>query len=189
MTSVEERPPVPANGIEAWKQAVVSQEKPAPRQDKRFSDFADPCVGCAAWCCTSLFIPIGTPGNVSTLDHVRFFLGFSGLEIGLTDQGWSLVVRSRCRHLVREANGAGRCGVFGQPQRPQTCVMYDASSCAYRERLGVVRPKNYLRIRYEEMSILLDACRFDDNGMVTYLPSQSDLRQAIEQSWLMGQTP
>ena len=100
-----------------------------------------PCAGCAAWCCIRLTFPHDTPVNASQLDHIRFCLGFPGVEATVDADGrWTIDVRTRCRHLVEDGAGQRRCGVYGQPERPSQCVRFDALSCAYRGRYAGPRP-------------------------------------------------
>lgn len=87
----------------------------------------DPCSACAAHCCQSLLFPLPTPTDAAAVDHVRFCLGFPGVEVAVSSDQWGLVVHATCRHL-----DGTRCGVFGTPERPVRCSDLDAWSCLYR---------------------------------------------------------
>lgn len=175
----------PADGRDRWEaDARAGAPDPAPAA-RSWADLADPCGGCAAWCCTRLFIPMTAPSNAQNLDYFRFLLGFPNLEIGLgTDGAWTAIVRTRCRHLIRDAaSGAGRCGLIGRPERPMICTYYDATGCAYREHFGQPRPRGMVRVRYTEFDTLAELFRFDACGYITDAPDAASLREAMEARW------
>lgn len=154
---------------------------PGPGEGRRtlplaVGDLADPCDGCDAWCCTTLVFPHPAPATRSNLDYVRFCLGFPGIEMGITDQGWSLVVRTRCRHLE-----GTRCGVYGRDERPLLCTYYDQWQCTYRVHFGQKRPPGYVRVTYDDWDALADCFRFDDAGNVVEFLTTEDVRTRIGQ--------
>ena len=65
-----------------------------------YTEVGDPCDGCEAPCCTKLIFPYPVPASRTSLDHLRFCLGFPGVEVGITDDAWSIIVDTSCRHLV-----------------------------------------------------------------------------------------
>ena len=170
-----------------WEAAVRSYRPLRPLPQRRFADFDAPCTGCQAWCCTRLTFPHATPANVANIDHLRFCLGFPGVEVGLDERGaWAVVVRTRCRHLLTDPEtGAGRCGVFGQPQRPAACRLYDGSLCGYRAQFGAPRPARYLRLTRETFDVAAQMFVLDDNGYVLRRPGYAEIRQAIESRWAL----
>ncbi|MBW3665192.1 MAG: hypothetical protein KY469_19025 [Actinobacteria bacterium] len=141
-------------------------------------DLDDPCDDCEAWCCTALVFPYPAPATRSNLDYLRFALGFPGIEVGITDQAWSLVVRTRCRHLQGR-----RCGVYDQPERPLLCEYYDQWKCTYRVHLGQERPPGYVRLAYEQWDALADCFRFDANGDIVEMLAAEAIRERVEESW------
>ncbi len=175
---VEHEPEAPAaNG---WRPvelapASITASPPAPR---RYADPAvtDPCRGCGAHCCTTLVFPTALPANAAQLDYLRFCLGFPGVELGLADEGWSLIVHTTCRHL-----DAGRCGLFGQPERPVRCSHYDALRCDYKPRFGGsgLDSGGFLRAPLERFGALAQAFAFDDNGQPLGVPSFAELQAAL----------
>ena len=120
---------------------------------------------------------------MSDIDHIRFLLGFPGIELGVGSNLWTLNVYTTCRNLIRKEDGAGRCAVFGQPERPKTCIVYDEQRCAYRQQFSKGRAHEYVRVRMSEFPILKDQVFFNDDGYVIKLPNWEELRTAIENRW------
>lgn len=144
----------------------------------------DPCSSCAAHCCTSLMFPLSPPVTASTLDHLRFALGFEGTEAVITDEGWHLAVRTTCRHLE-----GTRCGVYGQPERPLACDQLDAWACSYRAIFEPVRPEHAVRVRLEELPSLVATFSYDANGVAETLPTVEQIRGSIERAWAAEDSP
>lgn len=132
----------------------------------------DPCSTCQAYCCHTLVFPAGPPANMANLDYFQFCLGFPGLELGVSDAGWSLVVKTTCRHLQDN-----RCSLFGQPERPQICRYYDEYSCTYKINFGQERPEGYLSVQYEQFGWLTECFPFDQSGQVLEVPPVELIRQ------------
>jgi Fe-S-cluster containining protein len=170
-------PPPPDDGLYA-RSALSSS--PDESRSYQASDFRSPCSGCKAWCCTVLCFPHGGPKNLSDMDHLRFCLGFPGVELGIGDSGWSVNVRTRCRHLQRGSDGSGTCGVIGSPQRPNMCSLYDESMCAYSHHFGQVRPNRYMRLRLEHFKALEELVAYDSVGYVVAVPQIAQIRAAVE---------
>jgi len=143
-----------------------------------FAELADPCTGCGAWCCSALSFPHKVPTAYSGVDYLRFLLGFPGVEIGVGTAGWSVIVRTRCRHLV-----GNRCGIHGAPERPLVCRYYDAHQCAYRLQFGQPRPDGFVRVRHGELDALLRGFAFDATGTVLRAPGVDEIRAEIERDW------
>jgi hypothetical protein len=133
-----------------------------------------PCDGCGAYCCTTLMFPVSPPTNLSSLDYLRFALGFPGTEVVLAETEWHLAVRTRCRHL-----DGGRCGVFGTPARPLRCQYYDEWTCGYRKAFAGDGDPSSVRFRLEEFPVLAAACTFDANGVAVAIPTVEELRPAV----------
>jgi Fe-S-cluster containining protein len=145
----------------------------------RYEQFLDPCTGCQAHCCTTLVFPHPIPVERRNLDYLQFALGFPGIELGIADGVWQLIVKTRCRHLTAD----NRCGVFGQPHRPMLCKYYDASSCSYVVRFGDPRPPGFVRLRLEQFRWFVEQIRFDAEGAILGLPATEPLRSHIEVRW------
>lgn len=169
--------------MQAWKATALApgtgQEIPVQRTQKRFAELQDACAGCAAHCCKNLLFPRSLPTTFADLDFYRYCLGFPGIQLGISDSQWTLIVRSRCRKL----DGNNRCSLYGRPERPLLCRYYDASHCSYKHRLGEERPAGYLRIGYPEYVMLLDTYRFDDAGVITHGWDVETLRRQVETNW------
>jgi len=162
-----------------WQEAVrIGVEERTSRSDYAYDALKDPCTGCAAYCCETLVFPQGAPTTMSSLDYYRFALGFPGVELGIADDAWSLIVRTRCRHLED-----GRCSVYGQPERPLICKYYDAWKCTYRPNFGLPRPDGFLRLRLEHWAWLTECFNFNEFGQVTEAAPVADVRRHIEARW------
>lgn len=132
-----------------------------------------PCDGCAAYCCTRLDVPVGVPTDATLVEYLRYALGFPGVELIVRDAGWSLAMPATCRHL-----DGGRCGVYGKDERPFRCQYYDAWTCAYRDTFGP-GPGGDVRLRYEDLPVLLTRCEFDDRGQLLRAPAAAELAAAL----------
>lgn len=163
-----------------WRTEVGAGREPeptAPRGLRVFSDpsIDEPCRGCSAPCCTTLTFPVASQLTMASIDHLRFSLGFPGVELGIAADGWVIAVRSTCRHLED-----GLCSVFGQPDRPLACSYYDAYRCTYKAAYTEPRPAGYLRVGYEEFAWLLECVAFDADGNVAAVPTPDQLRWHVE---------
>jgi hypothetical protein len=147
------------------------------REPLRFSDprVSKPCLTCPAYCCTRLVFPHDPPANASQLDFFRYCLGFPAVELGITDDHWVVVVRSRCCHLE-----GSLCTVYGSEDRPLRCGYYDALKCAYRSQFGQARPEGYLRVSREAFPLVESALAFDEAGQVIFHPGVELLRDLLE---------
>ncbi len=179
---LERRPaPIPAPDpvIEEWRALTLSKKRSnaEPPITHRFADpvVSNPCQGCEAWCCKTLLFSRDRPTEVSQLDFFRYCAGFPGVEVGVADDGWALIVRTTCRHL--EDN---RCSIFGSDERPLKCSYYDALKCKYRVHFGTPRPEEIVRVSGSQFAVLAEAVAFDDTGRVVELPSVKELRELLE---------
>lgn len=165
----------------AWRDDVVAGVMMAPEPGRSLAELGDPCRGCAAYCCTSLLFPYNVPATRSALDHLRFCLGFPGVEVGVADDAWSLIVRTRCRHLE-----GGRCGAYGTADRPLVCTYYDASSCSYKPHFGLARPEGFFRLRLTEYDRLTECFRFDSAGTTVEVLATEAIREHVEAGWRLA---
>jgi carbamoyl-phosphate synthase large subunit len=136
-----------------------------------FDEIPDPCRDCPAPCCTALLFPYPTPASGAGLDHLKFMLGFPGVELGITDSTWHIVVHTPCRHL-RE----GRCGIYGQPERPRRCAYLDPRTCPDKARFGPWPPADFVRIDHAGFLSFLERFRFDHHGRIVSQPALAELR-------------
>lgn len=143
-----------------------------------YTSLLNPCANCGASCCKYLIFPQAAPTTRVNLDYLQFVLGFPGIEIGVTDGDWFVIVKASCRHLVEN-----KCSIFGKPERPQICTFYDAHGCQYVAQFGVPKPKDFMRVKLEQFNWLVEPLGFDDYGNVTMMPDTETLRQHIEQKW------
>jgi len=193
LAQLEPWPPTPASDPPAedpvtreWERQVITPDQIASPDValRSFASLSDPCQGCQAYCCTHLVFPQGMPQTVSNLDFFRYALGFPGVEIGFGEDGWSLIVKSTCRHLV-----GNRCGVFGQPERQLPCQYYDAWQCSYKPRLSQPRPADYIRLGLEHFDWLAECYQFDADGHIAHSPDLNEMRQHVEARWHASRQP
>lgn len=137
-------------------QSAAQEEVPA----RTFDDLRAPCAGCAAYCCTTLVFPKPPPTTNVQLDYWRFCLGFPGVEAGIGEEGWSLIVSTTCRHLTED----NQCSLYGQPERPMRCDYYDAWKCTYKPRLGPAAQPGFRRLGLTEFDAYLGGLAFDHAG-------------------------
>jgi hypothetical protein len=170
-------PPEPDPVVEEWRSIVLSRKEPAPHELRHYGDpeVSNPCQGCGAWCCKFLVFDRGVPSDATQMEFLRYCLGFPGVEIGISAENWSVLVRTTCRHL-----DGNRCSVFGSPERPLRCGTFDALSCGYRS-FGVTVPDNMVRVSREQFGAVADAVAFNGLGQVVGVPSVETLRDRLEQ--------
>ncbi len=174
-------PPPPADHVEAWQAIALGEVPRPPVPSKRLiprSPATDPCDDCSAPCCTTPMFPIAAPQTASSLDHLRFTLGFPGTEVVVADGSWAIALHSRCRHLE-----GGRCSIYGQPERPVSCQYLDAWACSHKAVFETPRPDHAVRVRLEELPALVSTYAFDDLGVAATIPTADEVRAAIETSW------
>ena len=142
-------PPLTDPTIEEWGDAVLqgmtATNGLGELRTYDYQTLSNPCSGCSAYCCQTLVFPQEVPAHISSLDYLRFCLGFPGLELGISDSGWSLIVKTTCRHLKDNL-----CSIFGQPERPLICKYYDEWKCQYKPQFSVSRPADFMHIRLEQ---------------------------------------
>jgi len=168
--------------LQTWKEHSISGDSSlvAPSNtNKSFQEMQNPCSGCAAYCCKTLLFPQELPTSYSNLDFYKYCLGFPGVELGISNSQWTIIVKTRCRHL----NDQNKCSIYGAPERPLICKYYDAGRCTYKIGFGQIRPEGYIRIGYEEFNWLLGTYRFDDCGKITVGWDTETLRRHIEDKW------
>lgn len=176
-------PPPSADPVfQAWEDLVLH---PPADDDGAATTYAyaddavrEPCLGCHAACCQTLVFPQSTPTSAVNLDYFKFCLGFPGVELGIADTGWSIIVKTTCRHLVDR-----RCAIYGLPQRPLHCRYYDAWKCTFKSQFGLPRPAGFLRLRLEQFAWLAECFRFDQQGIIVQAPPTADIRAHVEARW------
>lgn len=160
-----------------WLQQVAEEVRaPKPIETQHsYVSLSQPCEGCDAFCCKNLIFPQAVPASRVSLDYLQFVLGFPGLEVGISNEAWFVIVKTTCQHLVEN-----RCSIFGKPERPQICTFYDAHGCQYVAQFGAPRPNDFMRIRLDQFYWLVEPIGFDQHGNITYMPQVEDLRQHVE---------
>lgn len=175
-------PAPPDDGARARWQAVALTAAPTEVEwsvrgyDE--AEFDQPCDRCDAPCCETLVFPFAGPITASNLDYLRFCLGFPGIEVGVSDGGWQIIVKTRCRHAA-----GGRCAVYGREERPLLCTYYDEWKCTYRWQFGDARPAGFVRLTLDDFGALSSAFRFADDGTVVDQLDTEELRAHIEHGW------
>jgi hypothetical protein len=169
--------PEPDEVMVEWEAEVRAGRPAQPLRIRAAADpqATSPCDGCSAHCCDTITFPLTAPASMASLDYLRFGLGFPGVELGLSDSGWMLAVKTRCRHFAD-----GRCGVYGQAERPLTCSYYDEHHCTVKVNYGTTNPAGYLRVRLEHLTWLEEIVQVDELGAVVGLPTTQEVRQHVE---------
>lgn len=168
--------------LQRWKElATGAQPAPELPPPLTYEQARDACGGCPAYCCERLIFPHGMPSTWSNLDFLQFTLGFPGVELAITDQAWSVVVRTRCQHL-----NDGRCALYGRPERPLICKYHAAQTCSYRAHFGQPRPGHLLRVTASELPLIMEGFGFDPQGLITVFPTTEQMRNHLEARWREG---
>ena len=143
--------------------------------EKSFSELKSPCESCSAYCCEHLVFPIATPRQYADLDYIKYSLLFPGIQIGITNQQWTLIVKTKCKHLTDDK----KCGLFGDVSRPIQCKYYDEGKCSYRKELGSTRPQGYLKADYNLFKIILNVYQFNESGTISFSPDTESLAEYL----------
>lgn len=142
---------------------------------RSLDQLGDPCDSCEAYCCKTLIFPQQIPSTSANLDYIKFCLGFPGIEISVGPLGWTLVVKTKCKHLDHN-----RCSIFGQVGRPLICKYYDAWKCTYRSQFGYPSNPDSVNISYEDFSAFAELFSFDAEGGIKQGPEGvKAIQQAI----------
>lgn len=177
-------PPASDQPMMTWQEMAVHPDKNKPSADGKdfcYEELSDPCTDCPAYCCQNLVFPRSIPGHIGSLDFFRFALGFPGIELGIADDEWSIIIKTNCRYFKD-----GRCSIFGRPERPLICKYYDAWQCTYKNHFGMPRPRGFMRVNLEHFHWLVERFRFDRDGNVVKLPKMEEIREYIEERWRDG---
>lgn len=164
--------------LQQWEQQLTQASPPPQTSPQSAQELVSPCSTCQAYCCTTLVFPQSTPTAFHSFDYFRFCLGFPGVEIGISDQGWSLIVKTSCRHLKDQ-----QCQVFGQPERPLLCKYYDEWKCSYKPQFGLPRPAGFVRVSLDQFPYLLGSFGFTPEGGISHFPGVEEMRHLIEVQW------
>jgi hypothetical protein len=164
---------------EDWRQIVLGRKEAPQPQPQLWGDNAvnDPCQDCAAWCCQTLTFDRVRPSDTQSLDFFRFSLGFPSVELMISEEHWTVLVHTRCRHLED-----GRCGVYGRPERPLRCTEYDEMACGYKKALGQPLPDDVVRVTLDQFYTVADSLVFDELGKVLAIPPVSVLSQRLAEA-------
>lgn len=159
-----------------WLMWQENQGGATANQSYGLDEYRNICKHCSSWCCTHLTVPIKTPSLFKDIDYIRYSLNFSGTQLVVSDQGWGLLVKSRCENLRDN-----QCSVYGKPERPKICRYYPEQDCYYRKTVAEVRPENYIRLAREEFDLVPELFRFNRQGGLLQIPTVEQLRIAVEE--------
>lgn len=159
-----------------WEAGVEQKNQTEPSAQKHFSasELSNPCMTCKAYCCKTLIFPQHIPTTFANLDFFKFSLGFPGVELGVSDTGWSIVLKTTCRYLEDD-----KCSVYGKTERPLMCQYYDEWKCTYKVHFGQRHPNDFLRIKLKHFDQMMEAVGFDEHGHISYLPTTLELKQQL----------
>ncbi len=152
-----------------------TEEAGKPLDHQKSAHSTNPCTGCKAYCCQYLVFPVNFPRTYQTFDFYQYSLGFHGVELGVTNEQWTIIVKTHCRHLTSDH----QCGIFGQPHRPLTCSYYDAHQCLYKPQFGSHQLQGYLRVKYHHWETVSETFVFDNFGNLIEYPNTDHLRAKL----------
>ena len=156
--------PNPSTGEDAWGETFSYEDE----------TLRNPCSGCQAYCCKTLVFPVAAPESNTSLDFLKFCLGFPGIELDISDGGWSIVVKTTCRHLQNNL-----CSIYGQPERPLICNYYDAWKCTYKPLFGTAQPEGFLRVTLKKFARLSECFQFDSDGSIVEFPPTEAMKEHV----------
>jgi Fe-S-cluster containining protein len=76
-------------------------------------------------CCTYITQEIPTPRSKYDFEHLLWQLAHNNVQAYKDDEGWTLLVNSRCMHLQTD----GRCGIYHE--RPGICREHSNDYCEF----------------------------------------------------------
>jgi Fe-S-cluster containining protein len=86
------------------------------------------CSRCrGSTCCTYTTQALGTLRAKADFDHLLWQVSHEGVETYRDSDGWYLLIRGRCEHLVAD----GRCRIYAD--RPQICREYSTTDCEFED--------------------------------------------------------
>ncbi len=106
------------------------------------------CGQCPAICCGYITQKIPTPRARHDFEHLLWQVSHQGVEVYQDEDGWFLLVQTRCAHLQTD----GACGIYAS--RPPICRDYSNDFCEYDEPAE----RHFLR-HFRDYAGLLDYCR------------------------------
>jgi hypothetical protein len=134
---------------------------PGQTEIKTHLEFHSPCKNCESHCCQNLLIPQEKPATYSTLDFLRYTLGFPGIELGIADGQWYVIVATTCQH-----SQDNRCAIYDKPQRPLVCKYYNPMQCVHKTYLGKAAAEGFIKVGYEEYDSIMETFKFDKEGNI-----------------------
>jgi hypothetical protein len=168
------------NAVIEWKQSVLSNTKITNGGCvKSYFDFQYPCQDCDSYCCKSLVFPYPIPSTYGSLDYIRYALGFPGVELGISDSQWYIILKTACSHL--EGN---QCTIYEKPERPLTCKYYSSMQCFHKAWFSQSKPNGFMRVGFEEFKGLLETFKFDEFGNIIEGYNVESSRIHVESKWL-----
>ncbi|MGI9303894.1 MAG: YkgJ family cysteine cluster protein [Gammaproteobacteria bacterium] len=76
-------------------------------------------------CCTYITQEVDTPRSKYDFEHLLWQVSHENVKAYKDDEGWYLLVESRCTHLQPD----GRCGIY--ENRPQICRDHSNDYCEF----------------------------------------------------------
>ena len=146
---------------------------------KNFFETAEesPCVGCSAPCCRLLIIPHATPNTYMDLDYIRYMVGFQSVKMILNRDGsWQVLIDQTCQLLDQSTS---LCTAHGTPRQPKTCVYFNPYRCWYKRNFTTENPPDVIRLDMKAMEIILAHVRFNEEGLITEVPSWETIRNLV----------
>jgi hypothetical protein len=164
-----------------WNQSVMSGTIPSDENEtaiKNHLDFRNPCKDCVSYCCQNLLILQQLPATYSSLDYIGYALNFPGIELGISDDQWFIIAKTKCRHFKDN-----RCSIYKKQERPLLCKYYNAMQCLHKSCFEDAKPEGFIRIRSEEFNWLMETFNFDGKGNIIDGYDVKSLQAHIESKW------
>lgn len=105
------------------------------------------CLG--STCCTYTTESLGTPRSKADFEHMLWQVSHQNVEIYKDSDGWFMLVRGSCEHLLAPD---GACAIYAD--RPQVCRDYSNDWCELDEPA-----EKYFALHFRSYAELLAYCK------------------------------
>ncbi len=100
-------------------------------------------------CCTYTTEALGTPRSKADFEHLLWQVSHDNVEIYKDSDGWYLLIRGNCEHLIAPD---GACAIYAD--RPQVCRDYSNDWCEFDEPA-----EKHFALHFRNYNELLGYCR------------------------------
>ena len=137
------------------------------------------CHSCQAPCCQIILIPTSVPATFMEIDHIRYRLNFSRLEMAVSKTGdWFILVHDTCGYFDKEAK---MCAVHGSDKQPLTCKHYNPHHCWYWLNLESAEAPDIYILNRASFEYWVDWLKFNKNGEIVAAPNFKESQEILDE--------